>query len=110
MLVNPACTSPMDSHTGLLQGKRAGDRFYGLDGVVWDVDTNAVRNIRQRMYDNGITLYTPCREVERLLLDRIGTADGTAHPGLEPTVPRTLYDAAESESLNSLRRWEVARS
>ena len=109
MLVNPACTSPMDSHTGLLPGKRAGDRFDGLDGVGWDADTNAICNIRQRMYDDGTTLCTPCREVERLLLDRIGTTDGTAHPGLEPTVPRTLYDAAGSESLNSLPRWEVAR-
>ncbi len=84
VLVNPAYTSQMDSRTGLLQGRRTGDKFYGLDGVVLDADTNAARNILQRMYDDGITLYTPYREVKRLLLDRSGTTDGTAHPGLEP--------------------------
>ncbi len=84
VLVNPAYTSQIDSRTGLLQGTRRGDRFYGLDGVVLDADTNAARNILQRMYDDGITLYTPYREVKRLLLDRSGTPDGTAHPGLEP--------------------------
>ncbi len=84
VLVNPAYTSQIDSRTGLLQGTRRGDRFYGLDGVVLDADTNAARNILQRMYDDEITLYTPYREVKRLLLDRSGTTDGTAHPGLEP--------------------------
>ncbi|MYC64194.1 MAG: IS200/IS605 family element transposase accessory protein TnpB [Caldilineaceae bacterium SB0661_bin_34] len=84
VLVNPAYTSQIDSRTGLLQGTRRGDRFYGLDGVVLDADTNAARNILQRMYDDEITLYMPFREVKRLLLDRSGTTDGTAHPGLEP--------------------------
>ena len=84
VLVNPAYTSQIDSRTGLLQGTRRGDRFYGLDGVVLDADTNAARNILQRLYDDGITLYTPYREVKRLLRDRSGTPDGTAHPGLEP--------------------------
>ena len=84
VLVNPAYTSQIDSRTGLLQGTRRGDRFCGLDGVVLDADTNAARNILQRMYDDEITLYTPYREVKRLLLDRSGTTDGTAHPGLEP--------------------------
>ncbi len=84
VLVNPAYTSQIDSRTGLLQGTRRGDRFYGLDGVVLDADTNAARNILQRMYDDGITLYTPYRKVKCLLLDRSGTTDGTAHPGLEP--------------------------
>ena len=90
VLVNPAYTSQIDSRTGLLQGTRRGDRFYGLDGVVLDADTNAARNILQRMYDDGITLYTPYREVKRLLLDRSGTPDGTAHPGLEPARQLTL--------------------
>ncbi len=90
VLVNPAYTSQIDSRTGLLQGTRRGDRFYDLDGVVLDADTNAARNILQRLYDDGITLYTPYREVKRLLLDRSGTTDGTAHPGLEPARQPTL--------------------
>ncbi len=84
VLVNPAYTSQIDSRTGLLQGTRRGDRFYGLDGVVLDADTNAARNILQRLYDPEIDLYTPYRKVKRLLRDRSGTPDGTAHPGLEP--------------------------
>ena len=90
VLVNPAYTSQMDSRTGLLQGRRAGDKFHGLDGVVLDADTNAARNILQRLYDDGITLYMPYREVKRLLLDRSGTPDGTAHPGLEPVAGRRM--------------------
>ena len=91
VLVNPAYTSQIDSRTGLLQGKRQWDRFYGMDGVVLDADTNAARNILARMYDEEITLYTPFREVKRLLRDRTGTPVGTAPPGLEPA------PAAESE-------------
>ena len=78
-----ACESQIDSRTGLLQGKRRWDRFYGLDGVVLDADTNAARNILARLYDDEITLYTPFREVKRLLRDRSGTTVGTAPPGLE---------------------------
>ena len=88
VLVNPAYTSQIDSRTGLLQGTRRGDRFYGLDGVVLDADTNAARNILQRMYDPEIDLYTPYRKVKRLLQNRIGTTDGTAHPGLESVAGR----------------------
>ena len=83
VLVNPAYTSQIDSRTGLLQGQRRWDRFHGIDGVVLDADTNAARNILARMYDDEITLYTPFREVKRLLRDRTGTTVGTAPPGLE---------------------------
>ncbi len=83
VLVNPAYTSQIDSRTGLLQGTRRWDRFYGLDGVVLDADTNAARNILARLYDDEITRYTPFREVKRLLRDRSGTTVGTAPPGLE---------------------------
>ena len=83
VLVNPAYTSQIDSRTGLLQGARRWDRFYGLDGVVLDADTNAARKILARLYDDELTLYTPFREVKRLLRDRSGTTVGTAPPGLE---------------------------
>ena len=84
MLVNPTYTSQIDSRTVRPAETRCGDRVYGLDGVVLNADTNAARNILQRMYDVGIMLYTPYREVKRLLRDRSGTTDGTARPGLEP--------------------------
>ena len=116
MLVNPAYTSQIDSRTGLLQGTRRGDRFYGLDGVVLDADTNAARNILQRMYDDEITLYTPYREVKRLLLDRNGTPDGTAHPwtracqaaGCCPDRPRANYPTLFVKNLQELRNRQTA--
>ena len=95
VLVNPAYTSQIDSRTGLLQGKRRWDRFYGLDGVVLDADTNAARNILARLYDDEITLYTPFREVKRLLRDRSGTTVGTAPPGLESAGRRKPPDGRE---------------
>ncbi len=47
-----------------------------------------VTRILQRLYDPEIDLYTPYRKVKRLLQNRIGTTDGTAHPGLEPVAGR----------------------
>ena len=82
-MVNPACTSQIDSRTGLLQGQRKGDRFHCIDGVVMEADANAACNIPARLYDDEITLYTPFREVKALLAERIRTAAGTAPPGLE---------------------------
>ena len=73
---------------GAARGSRArATGFYGLDGVMPDADTNAVRNILQRLYDDGIALYIPFKAVKALLRERTGTTDGTAHPGLEPAVP-----------------------
>ena len=83
VLVNPAYTSQIDSRTGLLQGARRWDRFYGLDGVVLDAAPNAARKILARLYDDEITLYRPFREVKRLLRDRSGPPVGTAPSGLE---------------------------
>ncbi len=73
VLVNPACASPIDSRTGLLQGTRLGDRCCGLDEVVLDADTNAARNILARLYDDGITLvFTKNRQ--RLMVHDVGRA------------------------------------
>ncbi len=74
--VNPACTSPMASRTGLLQGHRQGDRFCRVTGEVTDVDHNAACNVRQRLYDAEITVYTPCRKVKQILLDRTQARGG----------------------------------
>ncbi len=96
-LVNPAYTSQIDSRTGLLQGHRRWDRFYCLDGVVLDADTNAACNILARLYDEEITLYTPYRDVRALLAERTRTAVGTAPPGLELRGPATAPPSTESE-------------
>ena len=96
-LVNPACTSQIDSRTGLLQGRRCRDRFHCLDGVVPDADAKAACNIPARLYDDEITLYTPYGDVKALLAERTRTAVGTARPGLELRGPATAPPSTESE-------------
>ncbi|MHB1605934.1 MAG: nuclease/transposase family protein [Leptospirales bacterium] len=69
-LVNAACTSQMDSVTGLLEGKRVGDKFYRVNGDVLQADHNAALNVLARYEDTGITRFTPYQEVRRILLAR----------------------------------------
>ena len=97
-LVNPAYTSQIDSRTGLLQGTRRRDRFYCLDGVVLDADTNAACNILARLYDEEITLYMPHGEVKSLLAERTRQLVGAARPGLELRGRATEPPSTESES------------
>ena len=70
VLVNSAYTSQMDSTTGLLQGKRTGDKFYRENGDVLQADHNAALNVLARLDDNEISRFTPYREVHRILLAR----------------------------------------
>ncbi len=69
-LVNAAYTSQMDSNTHLLEGRREQDKFYCANGDVLQADFNAARNLLKRYSDQEITLYTPYREVRRILLAR----------------------------------------
>ena len=97
-LVNPACTSQVDSRTGLLQGKRRRDRFHCLDGVVPDADANAACNVPARPCDDEITLYMPHGEVKALLAERTRLSVGTARPRLELRGPATAPLSTESEA------------
>ena len=69
-LVNGAYTSQMDSTTGLLEGKRVGDKFYRVNGDVLQADHNAALNVLARLDAPGITRFTPHKEVRRILLLR----------------------------------------
>jgi hypothetical protein len=60
----------MDSISGLLEGKRVGDKFYRANGDVLQADYNAALNVLARLGDQDITRYTPYREVRRILLAR----------------------------------------
>ena len=75
-LVNAAYTSQIDSRTQRLEGKRYGDRFIGVDGVVLQADENAAQNILDRFYDTEISRYTKKQEVKRILLERLSGATG----------------------------------
>ncbi|MBK1718846.1 transposase [Thiocystis violacea] len=70
VLVNGAYTSQMDSTTGLLQGKRVGDKFYRVTGDVLQADHNAALNVLARLADPEIKRFTPYRDVKRRLLAR----------------------------------------
>ena len=69
-LVNGAYTSQMDSTTGLLEGKRVGDKFYRVNGDVLQADHNAALNVLARLDAPDITRFTPYRDVRRILLAR----------------------------------------
>jgi hypothetical protein len=70
VIVNAAYTSQMDSFTGLLEGRREGDKFYRANGDVLQADFNAARNVKRRMDDQEITRYMPHLQVRQILLSR----------------------------------------
>jgi hypothetical protein len=70
VLVCGAYTSQMDSLTGLLQGKRVGDKFYRESGDVLQADHNAALNVLARLDDPDISRFTPYRQVRRILIAR----------------------------------------
>lgn len=72
--VNAAYTSQMDSFTGLLEGRRVGDKFYRANGDVIQADYNAARNVKHRLHDRDITRFMPHLEVRRILLSRFSGA------------------------------------
>ncbi len=74
VVVNAAYTSQTDSFTGLLEGKRVGDKFYRANGDVIQADFNAARSVKARIHDSEITRFMPYTEVRRILLSRASGA------------------------------------
>jgi len=70
ILVNGAYTSQMDSVTGLLEGKRMGDKFYRTNGDVLQADHNAALNVLARLNDREISRFTSYLKVRSILLAR----------------------------------------
>ena len=81
MVYASAYTSQIDSQTGLLEGKRDGDRFYHASGDVSQADTNAALNVEHRMDDPDIGRYTPFKDIKRILLAR--SSGATERQGVE---------------------------
>jgi len=104
-VVNAAYTSQIDSTTQRLEGKRVGDQFHHVSGVVSHADTNAAINIKYRADDIDISLYTPYKSVKTILLNRVATGGGSRgvsrsdRPSRTPVAP--VRATAESELLNS---------
>ena len=70
VVVNAAYTSQMDSFTGLLEGKRVGDKFHRINGDVIQADFNAARNVKARIHDPEIDRYMKHTQVKQILLSR----------------------------------------
>ena len=88
VVVNAAYTSQMDSFTGLLEGKRVGDRFYRANGDVLQAHTNAARNVRNRIHDQDISRYMPHLQVKQILLARSSGATGRHEASVGRRKPR----------------------
>jgi transposase len=95
VLVNGAYTSQMDSTTGLLKGKRDGDKFYRANGDVLQADHNAALNVLARLSDSEIKRFTPHQEVRWILLARspaqlsvmrLELADETVQPSADKSM------------------------
>ena len=79
-LVNPAYTSQQVhpcGHLGVRRGKNVYCQTAGCpqQGIVYDTEINAARNILARAADPQITRYTPKHEVKRILIGRAGTVE-----------------------------------
>jgi transposase len=85
--VNAAYTSQVCSWCGRF-GKRSGDTFHchGCGRVV-DGDYNGARNVLMRYFDPDIGLFTPFKDVKRILEARFQAGE-TVHPGLEILYPQ----------------------
>ena len=94
ILVNAAYTSQMDSTTGLLEGKRVGDKFYRTNGDVLQADHNAALNVLARAGDSEITRFMPYKQVRATLLAR--SPDATERHGLELGVQARQPSADQS--------------
>ena len=79
-LINPAYTSQQVHPCGHL-GVRRGKNVYcqtancPQQGIVYDTEVNAARNILARATDPEISRYTPKHEVKRILIGRVGTVE-----------------------------------
>jgi putative transposase len=79
--VNPAYTSQMCPRCGFVNGKnRQGDRFKCLNcGYEQGADRVAAMNLKARVTDPGITVWTPKERVRIILLDRFAAGQDAGH-------------------------------
>ena len=69
-LINASYTSQTDSETGCFTGTRKGDRFYCENGVVYQADENAAKNVLARLYDSEISRWTSYKLVKSIVCKR----------------------------------------
>lgn len=99
-LVNPAYTSQQVhpcGHLGERRGKKVHCQTAGCpqQGIVYDTEINAARNIRDRATDPQITRYTSYSEVKRILISRAGTVENC------PTTTRAAAFSSDGRERSS---------
>ncbi len=116
-LVNPAYTSQQVhpcGHLGERHGKKVHCQTAGCpqQGIVFDSEINAARNILARATDPEITLYTPHNEVKRILIQRAGTVENCPTTTQATTAPgggcernNPSSKRAQNAQEMSSRRW-----
>jgi IS605 OrfB family transposase len=93
-LINPAYTSQQVhpcGHLGTRRGKKVHCQTAGCpqQGIVYDTEINAARNILARATDPQISRYTPTHEVKRILINRAGTVENC------PTTTQAITDRGD---------------
>jgi IS605 OrfB family transposase len=91
-LINPAYTSQQVhpcGHLGIRRGKKVHCQTAGCpqQGMVYDTEVNAARNILARAADPQISRYTPTHEVKRILIQRSGTVENCPTTTQATTTP-----------------------
>jgi len=81
---NPAYSSQTCPSCGFVHSNnRKGEKFYcqhcGKEG---NADFFASLNLKQRFYENDITLFTPYREVKKILMSKFEASVESVQPGL----------------------------
>jgi IS605 OrfB family transposase len=92
-LVNAAFTSQVDPRHGTF-GRRVSGRLYCFDGVVFDDDYAAARNVLARGTDKEITLYMKYTDVEKIIQARTEgfrsrLPDPDSYPNMRAKQPKT---------------------
>ncbi len=110
-LINPAYTSQQVhpcGHLGIRRGKNVHCQTAGCpqQGIVYDTEINAARNILARATDPQITRYTPTNEVKRILINRVGTVENCP----TTTQAATSSATAVSETTYLPSKQQCARS
>jgi len=67
---NLGMKSQIDHQTGCFTGIRKGDQFYCENGVVYQADENAAKNVKARLFDQEIDRWTDYKTVKAILLKR----------------------------------------
>lgn len=111
-MVNPAYTSQQVhpcGHLGIRRGKNVYCQTAGCpqQGIVFDTEINAARNIRARATDPQISRSTPKREVKRILTDRAGTVENCPTTTQAPT--GNASDGCERNNLPPKRTTPLER-